>query len=113
MPPVHTLNFQYRLIPPPIHLADTPPGRHPYKREVPSPSTNSPSASRQPSRQQSFRRLSSIDFLPRNPSTAGPLASHAFGHHDVSTINGDLLAEGDVVGEGDALQGELIEPVDI
>ncbi|KAG8977107.1 hypothetical protein FRB90_008922, partial [Tulasnella sp. 427] len=93
----------------------------------PAPSAAS---SRQPSRQQSIRRLSSLSgaFSPiigggapngghgRRPSHA---ASSTAGYYplpdvnDFSTIHEDILSEGDVIGVGDELHGETIELVNI
>lgn len=90
----------------------------------PAPSVAS---SRQPSRQQSIRRLSSISgaFSPiigagpvgahsRRPSHAASTAAYLPpDFHDFSTIHEDILSEGDVIGVGDELHGEVIELVSI
>ncbi|KAG8908034.1 hypothetical protein FRB99_000852 [Tulasnella sp. 403] len=74
-----------------------------------SPGPASASSSRQPSRQQSVRRLSSA-FPSRNPSIRQPLP---YEHPDVSTIHEEVLSEGDIIGQGDLLHGEPIQLVRI
>ncbi|KAG8894111.1 hypothetical protein FRC00_009511, partial [Tulasnella sp. 408] len=90
----------------------------------PAPSVAS---SRQPSRQQSIRRLSSLSgaFSPiigaggvgvhsRRPSHAASTAAYPLPDlNDFSTIHEDILSEGDVIGVGDELHGEVIELVPI
>ncbi|KAG8887859.1 hypothetical protein FRB98_008825 [Tulasnella sp. 332] len=97
--------------PSPIALPSIPRGRSPGPSAYYQ--THQQQVSRHPSRQQSVRRLSSISGfsgLSRTPTTT---QFESFDHHDFSTIQEEILLEGDIIGQGDSLHGETIELVQI